>query len=82
MRAIDDDGDGTANGTPHAAAIYAALARHNIACGAAGDATNQNHTSCPALAVPASSGTAGDTQNGLTWTSAGGKRHAVFRLPQ
>jgi len=80
LRAIDDDGDGTANGTPHAAAIYAALARHNIACGAAGDATNQNHTSCPGLNTPAAGGTTGDTQNGITWTSAGGNATRYFVL--
>ena len=28
MRAIDDDGDGVGNGTPHAAAIFAALNRY------------------------------------------------------
>ena len=47
MRAIDDDGDGVANGTPHAATIFAALNRHGIACGASSDATNQNQP--PAL---------------------------------
>ncbi len=52
--AIDDDGDGVANGTPHAAGIYAGLARHGIACGAATDPQNQNHTSsaCVALTKP------------------------------
>ena len=81
MRAIDDDGDGTANGTPHAAAIFAALDRHNIACGAAGDATNQNHTSCPSQSTPTLDGTAGNAQNVLSWTTGGGSttRYLVFR---
>ncbi len=80
MRAVDDDGDGTANGTPHASAIFAALAAHNIACGAAGDASNQDHTSCPTLAAPT---LAGDGQNNtavLTWPAVpGAARYAVFR---
>jgi hypothetical protein len=80
MRAIDDDGDGTANGTPHAAAIFAALNRHNIACGAVGDATNQNHTSCPALTISTLSGTAGSNQAHLSWGAVtNATRYFVFR---
>ncbi|MEW6758931.1 MAG: proprotein convertase P-domain-containing protein, partial [Acidobacteriota bacterium] len=81
MRAFDDDGDGTANGTPHAAAIYASLARHGIACGAAGDATNQNQTSCPTLTVPTAAVTSGSDSALLTWTSggAGATRYFVYR---
>jgi len=45
---MDDTGDGTANGTPHAGAIFAAMNRHAIACGGAGDATNQNSAECGA----------------------------------
>ena len=56
--ADDDDGD-LANGTPHAAAIYAAFARHEIACGAPTDASNQDHSSCPGLATPAIAVSAG-----------------------
>jgi hypothetical protein len=48
----DDDGDLT-NGTPHAAAIFAAFDRHDIACGTADDPENQNASSCTPLAAPA-----------------------------
>jgi trimeric autotransporter adhesin len=78
MRAIDDDGDGTANGTPHAAAVFAALARHNIACGAAGDATNQNHTACPSLTTSTLSGAAGNNQTVLNWTTGGASATRYF----
>lgn len=81
MRAIDDDGDGTANGTPHAAAIFAALNRHKIACGLVGDVTNQNQTSCPALTTPTVSGVAGSNQVTVNWTSGGANatRYFVYR---
>jgi len=47
LRAADDcDGD-PSNGTPHGAAIFAALDRHDIAVGGAGDAANQDDTSLP-----------------------------------
>ena len=82
MRSIDDDGDGTGNGTPHAAAIFAALNRHGIACGAAGDPANQNQTSCPALTTPTLTATADSHQVTLNWTSGGVERDPVFRLPQ
>jgi hypothetical protein len=52
MRVADDDDGNLANGTPHAAALFAAFKRHNIACGAVSDATNRNQSSCPALAMP------------------------------
>jgi hypothetical protein len=81
MRAIDDDGDGTGNGTPHAAAIFAALSRHGIACGTAGDPGNQNQTSCPTLTTPTLSATATNHQVNLSWTSGGTSttRYFVFR---
>lgn len=52
LRVIDDDDGNLANGTPHAAAIFAAFNRHNIPCGAAGDPANQSTTTCPSLAAP------------------------------
>lgn len=52
LRVADDDDGNLANGTPHAAAIYSAFARHNIACGTPADASNQNTSSCPALSAP------------------------------
>ncbi len=43
LRAADDCDGNTANGTPHAAAIFAALNRHGIAAGAVTDPQNQNN---------------------------------------
>jgi hypothetical protein len=80
MRAIDDDGDGTANGTPHAAAIFAALNRHGIACGNATDTTNQNQTSCPALTTPTLTATAANNQATLNWTTGGSNASRYFVL--
>jgi len=80
MMALDDDGDGTANGTPHAAAIFAALARHNIACGAAGDPQNQNHSSCPELLVTTLTAEPGSNSTILSWgpvTNA--TRYLIYR---
>ena len=81
FRAIDDDGDGVSNGTPHAAAIFAALNRHGIACGTSTDATNQNYTSCASLTTPTLSGTAGNSQNTITWTTGGANatQYFIFR---
>jgi hypothetical protein len=81
MRAIDDDGDGVGNGTPHAAAIFAALNRHSIACGAASDPANQNQTSCPSLTTPTLTATASSSQVTLNWTTGGvnATRYLVFR---
>lgn len=80
-RAVDDTGDGVANGTPHAAAIFAALNRHGIACGASTDAANQNETSCPTLSTPTASGTPSNNQVALSWTTGGANatRYFVFR---
>jgi subtilisin-like proprotein convertase family protein len=52
LRVFDDDDGDLSNGTPHAAELYAAFARHNIACGAPEDAENQSTSGCPALAAP------------------------------
>ena len=57
MRAVDDDDGNLANGTPHAAAIFAAFARHGIACGAASDASNQSTAFPPVLTALSLSGT-------------------------
>jgi len=81
--AIDDDGDGVANGTPHAAAIFAALNRHNIACGAANDPQNQSHASpaCVALAKPQNLTTLGqNNQVVLNWNAVpSATRYEVLR---
>jgi hypothetical protein len=68
LRTIDDDDGNLANGTPHAAAIFAAFDRHAIACGAASDATNQNSATCPVIAAPTLSATAGSGTAALAWT--------------
>lgn len=52
LRVADDDDGNLNNGTPHAAAIFQAFKRHNIACGTAADASNRNSSACPALAEP------------------------------
>jgi hypothetical protein len=80
FKAIDDDGDGTANGTPHAQAIFQAFNRHMIACGAAGDTTNQNQTTCPALAVSTLTGTPANNTAILNWGSVtNATRYFVYR---
>ena len=72
LRAVDDDDGNLANGTPHAAAIFAAFNRHKIACGAAGDASNQSTSGCPALVAPALTIAAGSASAVLTWTAVPG----------
>ena len=80
FRAIDDDGDGTANGTPHAQAIFQAFNRHLIACGAAGDPSNQNQTTCPALTTPSLTGTVGSNSATLNWgVVANATRYFIYR---
>jgi subtilisin-like proprotein convertase family protein len=69
IRVADDDDGNLANGTPHAAAIFAAFNRHGIACGAAGDATNQSFSTCPALATPTVTTIASTNSVQLSWTS-------------
>jgi subtilisin-like proprotein convertase family protein len=72
LRTIDDDDGNLANGTPHAAAIFAAFNRHKIACGAVGDASNQNSTICPTIGGTVLTGTAGSSSAHLTWTPVSG----------
>ena len=82
MRFFDDSGDGTANGTPHAKAIYKALARHNIACGAEQDAANQNQSGCASMSTPVLTvASAANDQVYLEWTSAGPNAtwYGIFR---
>lgn len=83
MRALDDDGDGTANGTPHAHAIYHALHRHLLDCSTYNDSSpqNQNQTSCPALTIPALSSAIGDNQVTLNWSTGGANtvRYFIYR---
>lgn len=80
FRAIDDDGDGTSNGTPHAQAIFQAFNRHMIACGNANDQSNQNQTSCPSLSKPILSGQVGSNSVTLNWSSVNNAtRYFIFR---
>jgi hypothetical protein len=75
----DDDGD-LSNGTPHAAAIFAAFDRHDIACGEAGDPENQNTSSCPALDAPAVSATVLSNAVEVGWSAvAGADGYRVYR---
>jgi hypothetical protein len=80
MLFVDDDGDGLANGTPHADAIYAAMADHNIACGNPGDPGNQSSSSCPTIQATTLSGVGGNNSAALSWTAApGATRTWVYR---
>lgn len=80
LRVADDDDGNLNNGTPHAAAIFAAFARHNIACGTAADATNRNSTGCPALAAPSLSAAIDGAGLRLDWTPvAGASKYRVYR---
>jgi subtilisin-like proprotein convertase family protein len=80
MRAYDDDDGDLSNGTPHAAELYAAFARHNIACGAPEDPANQSTSGCPALAAPVL--TVGEHGSGpeLGWGEvAGADEYVIYR---
>ena len=80
MRAIDDDGDGTANGTPHAEGIWSALSAHNIACGAEDDTANQDQSSCPALGTATLTGAGANNSAELSWTPvASASRYFIYR---
>ncbi|RMG47334.1 MAG: hypothetical protein D6718_03835 [Acidobacteria bacterium] len=67
LRVADDDDGNLDNGTPHAAAIFAAFDRHGIACGTASDPSNQNHSSCPSLSAPTLNARGVSEAVELTW---------------
>ncbi len=67
LRVQDDDDGDLANGTPHASAIFSAFDRHDIACGQAADAENQETSSCPALDSPQLAFTAHTNAVTLDW---------------
>jgi len=80
MRVADDDDGDLANGTPHAAALFAAFARHDIACGSADDPENQSTSSCPTLDAPALTVTETASGTQLDWTAvAGAAEYRVYR---
>ncbi len=80
LRTVDDDDGNLANGTPHAAAIFAAFDRHKIACGLVSDPSNQSTTICPTLPGPTLSAIPGSTSGtaSLSWTAVPGA--ATYRL--
>lgn len=65
----DDNDSNPTNGTPHAAAIFAAFNRHGIACGTASDPTNQSSTSCPSIGAPVLTVVAGASSAQLSWAA-------------
>jgi len=80
MRVADDDDGDLSNGTPHAAELYAAFARHHIACGAAGAAENQSTSSCPSLDAPALTVTETPAGTELSWNAvSGAAEYRVYR---
>ncbi len=83
FRTIDDDDGNLDNGTPHASAIYAAFARHNIACGTANDASNRNTSSCATLATPTLASSAGSGAASLSWNAVpGATNYLILRNDQ
>lgn len=75
---IQDDSDGNlANGTPHAAELQCAFARHQTGC------TTDNNTDqlvCPVIGTPSLTVTPGNGQNVLNWTAAAGaNQYRVLR---
>jgi hypothetical protein len=78
--ASDDEDGNLANGTPHAAAIFAAFNRHAIACGTAADPANQSTSTCAALAAPVPSVSSGAGSVTLSWSAVtGAARYLVLR---
>ena len=69
LRVADDDDGNLNNGTPHAAAIFTAFRRHNIACGTAADASNKNTSACPSLAEPTLSVSIAEGGLRLDWSA-------------
>jgi subtilisin-like proprotein convertase family protein len=80
MRVFDDDDGDLSNGTPHAAELYSAFARHSIACGTAGDPENQSTSSCPALAAPVLAVVDNGSGPELSWIEVpGAAEYLVYR---
>ena len=65
----DDDNGNLSDGTPHAAAIYAAFNRHLIACTTT---VHTNSTTCASIGQPTLTATAGTGTVSLSWTAASG----------
>ena len=79
-RLVDDNNGNMADGTPHADKIYSAFNLHAIACGAAGDASNQP-TGCPApIAAPVLTACDSKSPVQISWTaSPGATQYRVLR---
>ena len=80
LREADDDDADLSNGTPHAAELFAAFDRHNIACGLSGDPENQSTSSCPVLDTPALVVTETSSGTALSWAGVpGASEYLVLR---
>ena len=80
MRVADDDDGDLTNGTPHAAALFAAFGRHALACGSAGNAEHQSTGSCPALAAPSLNVVEGAGGTELSWSAVtGAAEYRIYR---
>ncbi len=80
MRVADDDDGDLENGTPHAAEMFAAFDRHDIACGSSGDAENQSTSSCPSLDAPVLNVTETVSGTELSWGAVtGAAEYRVYR---
>ncbi len=80
MRVADDDDGDLSNGTPHAAALYAAFDRHQISCGNVGDPEHQSTSTCPTLSAPTLSVVELPTGTQLSWSPvAGAGEYRVYR---
>ena len=78
FRLLDDDDANLSNGTPHAAAIFAAFHRHGIPCGLSTDLSNQSSGSCPSLAKPDLTAIEGSGDVQLAWSAVPGA--ASYRI--
>ncbi len=79
LRAVDDDDGNLANGTPHSCQLFAAFARHGIAC-AADPAANVCFAACTPPAQPAPAIAVDNNLVQLSWASSGpGVVYDVYR---
>jgi subtilisin-like proprotein convertase family protein len=80
MRVADDDDGDLSNGTPHAAALFAAFDRHDIACDSADDPENQSTSACPTLGAPVLSVVETPSGTQLDWSAVtGAAEYRVYR---
>ena len=76
-RTVDDDNGNLADGTPHAAAIYAAFNRHLTACTTV---VNTSASACASLGQPVLTATAGTSGVALSWPAvANATKYTVLR---